>query len=98
VKRDLTVSGFVFALVSVGVILAAYTEGPLFWLLIGPAPVIDPQAYYGELNALARQRVGRIDKTLHTLTCHWNWAHCYSILAPCLNLRTSTVRLLSSTR
>ena len=39
VKRDLTVSGFVFALVSVGVILAAYTERPVFWLLIGPAPV-----------------------------------------------------------
>jgi hypothetical protein len=30
VKRDLTVSGFVFALVSVGVILAAYTERPSF--------------------------------------------------------------------
>jgi hypothetical protein len=39
VRRDLTVSGFVFALVSVGVILAAYTERPVFWLLIGPAPV-----------------------------------------------------------
>src|SRR5215831_736163 len=36
-KRDLTVSGFVFALVSVGVILAAYTDRPVFWLLIGPA-------------------------------------------------------------
>jgi hypothetical protein len=32
-KRDLTVSGFVFALVSVGVILAAYTDRPVFWLL-----------------------------------------------------------------
>ena len=39
VKRDLTVSGFVFALVLVGVILAANTEQPVFWLLIGPAPV-----------------------------------------------------------
>jgi hypothetical protein len=38
-KRDLTVSGFVFALVLVGVILAANTEQPAFWLLIGPAPV-----------------------------------------------------------
>jgi len=38
-KRDLTVSGFVFALVLVGVILAANTEQPVFWLLIGPAPV-----------------------------------------------------------
>jgi hypothetical protein len=39
VKRDLTVSGFVFALVSVGVLLAAYTDRPVFWLLIGPAPL-----------------------------------------------------------
>jgi hypothetical protein len=38
-KRDLTVSGFVFALVLVGVILAANTDMPVFWLLIGPAPV-----------------------------------------------------------
>jgi hypothetical protein len=38
-KRDLTVSGFVFALVLVGVILAANTEQPVFWLLIGPAPM-----------------------------------------------------------
>ena len=38
-KRDLTVSGFIFALVLVGVILAANTEQPVFWLLIGPAPV-----------------------------------------------------------
>jgi hypothetical protein len=38
-KRDLTVSGFVFALVLVGVNLAADTEQPVFWLLIGPAPV-----------------------------------------------------------
>ena len=38
-KRDLTVSGFVFMLVLVGAILAANTERPVFWLLIGPAPV-----------------------------------------------------------
>jgi hypothetical protein len=38
-RRDLTVSGFVFALVLVSVILAANTDMPAFWLLIGPAPV-----------------------------------------------------------
>jgi hypothetical protein len=38
-KRDLTVSGFVFALVLVDVILAANTDMPIFWLLIGLAPV-----------------------------------------------------------
>jgi hypothetical protein len=35
-KRNLTVSGFVFTLVLAGVILAANTERPVFWLLIGP--------------------------------------------------------------
>jgi energy-converting hydrogenase Eha subunit H len=38
-KRDLTVSSFVLALVSVGVLLAAYTDQPVFWLLIGSAPL-----------------------------------------------------------
>jgi hypothetical protein len=39
IRRDLTVSSFVFTLVLVGAILAAYTDRPVFWLLIGPAPV-----------------------------------------------------------
>jgi hypothetical protein len=38
-KRDLTVSGFVLALVSVGVLLSAYTDQPIFWLLVGPVPL-----------------------------------------------------------
>ena len=38
-KRDLTVSSFVLALVSVGVLLAAYTDQPVFWLLIGSVPL-----------------------------------------------------------
>jgi Flp pilus assembly protein TadB len=38
-KRDLTVSSFVLALMSVGVLLAAYTDQPVFWLLIGSAPL-----------------------------------------------------------
>jgi hypothetical protein len=38
-KRDLTLSSFVFALVSVGVLLAAYSDQPVFWLLIGSAPL-----------------------------------------------------------
>ena len=38
-KRDLRVSGFVFALVLVGIILATNTDVPVFWLLIGPAAV-----------------------------------------------------------
>ena len=38
-KRDLTVSSFVLGLESVGVLLAAYTDQPVFWLLIGSAPL-----------------------------------------------------------
>ena len=38
-KRDLTVSSFMLALVVVGVIVAAHTDRPVFWLLIGPTPV-----------------------------------------------------------
>jgi hypothetical protein len=38
--RDLTVSSFMLALVLVGVLLAAHTERPVFWLLIGPTPLV----------------------------------------------------------
>ena len=58
VKRDLTVSGFVFALVSVGVILAAYTERPVFWLLIGPAPVAVLHTIRTFLGQLLRRQEG----------------------------------------
>jgi hypothetical protein len=39
-KRDLTVSSFILALVLVGVIVAAHTDRPVFWLLIGPTPFV----------------------------------------------------------
>ncbi len=38
-KRDLTVSSFMLALVLAGVVVAAHTDDPVFWLLIGPVPV-----------------------------------------------------------
>jgi hypothetical protein len=57
-KRDLTVSGFVFALVSVGVILAAYTDRPVFWLLIGPAPVAVLHTTRTFLRQLLRRQEG----------------------------------------
>src|ERR1700722_20110418 len=38
-KRDLTVSSFMLALVLVGVVLAAHTDHPVFWLLVGPTPI-----------------------------------------------------------
>jgi hypothetical protein len=38
-KRDLTVFSFMLALVLAGVVVAAQTDHPVFWLLIGPVPV-----------------------------------------------------------
>jgi hypothetical protein len=38
-KRDLTVSSFMLALVLAGVVVAAHTDHPVFWLLIGPVPL-----------------------------------------------------------
>ena len=55
VKRELTVSGFVFTLVLVGAILAAYTDRPVFWLLIGPAPV----ALLHTIRTFQRKRLRR---------------------------------------
>ena len=55
IKRDLTVSGFVFTLVLAGAILAAYTDRPVFWLLIGPAPV----AVLHTIKTFLRQRPRR---------------------------------------
>ena len=37
--RDLSMSSFVLALVSVGVVLAGFSDRPVFWLLVGPAPI-----------------------------------------------------------
>jgi hypothetical protein len=57
-KRDLTVSGFVFALVLVGVILAAGTEQPVFWLLIGPAPIAVLHSIRAFLRHVLRRHEG----------------------------------------
>jgi hypothetical protein len=70
VKRDLTVSGFFFALVLVGVILAAYTDRPVFWLLMGPAPLAVLHTIRTFLRQLSRRQEGlprltsRIDENL----------------------------------
>lgn len=53
IKRDLTVSGFMLAPVSVGVVLAAHTDQPVFWLLVGPAPL----AVLHTIRTFLRQRV-----------------------------------------
>src|SRR5215469_17030715 len=38
-KRDLTVFSFMLAHVLAGVVVAAQTDHPVFWLLVGPIPV-----------------------------------------------------------
>jgi hypothetical protein len=55
IKRDLTVSSFMLALVLVGVVLAAHTERPVFWLLIGPVPLV----VLHTIRSFLRQRVVR---------------------------------------
>jgi Flp pilus assembly protein TadB len=54
-QRDLTVSSLVLALVSVGVLLAAYTDQPVFWLLVGSAPL----GVLHTIRAFLRLRVNR---------------------------------------
>src|ERR1700751_4865940 len=39
IKRDLNVSSFMLALVLAGVVVAAHTDHPVFWLLVGPTPI-----------------------------------------------------------
>jgi hypothetical protein len=54
-KRDLTVSSFMLALVLVGAVVAAHTDRPVFWLLVGPTPF----AALHTTRTLLRQRVIR---------------------------------------
>jgi hypothetical protein len=54
-KRDLTVSSFMLALVLVGVVVAAHTDHPVFWLLVGPTPI----AVLHTTRTFLRQRVIR---------------------------------------
>jgi hypothetical protein len=53
VRRDLTTSSFMLALVLVGVLLAASTDRPVCWLLIGPTPL----AVLHTLRRSLRQRL-----------------------------------------
>jgi hypothetical protein len=59
-KRDLTVSSFMLALVLAGVVVAAHTDHPVFWLFIGPIPV----AVLHTTRAFLRQRVIRREEPL----------------------------------
>jgi Flp pilus assembly protein TadB len=59
-QRDLTLSSFVLALVSVGVLLAAYTDQPVFWLLIGSAPL----GVLHTIRTFLRLRVNRRERLL----------------------------------
>jgi hypothetical protein len=54
-KRDLTASSFVLGLALVGAVLAAHTDRPVFWLCLGPAPLI----FLHTLGAFLRQRMIR---------------------------------------
>jgi hypothetical protein len=62
-KRDLTVSSFNLALVLVGVIIAAHTDHPVFWLLVGPSPF----AVLHTTRTFLRQRMIRAGRAPHVL-------------------------------
>jgi len=63
IKRDLNVSSFMLALVLAGVVVAAHTDHPVFWLLIGPTPF----AVLHTTRAFLRQRVIRAGRAAHVL-------------------------------
>lgn len=52
-KRDLTVSGFLLAVVLAVVVAAAHTDQPVFWLLVGPTPLV----LLHTVRTFSRQRV-----------------------------------------
>jgi hypothetical protein len=58
-KRDLTVSSFMLALVLVSVVVAAHTDHPVFWLLVGPTPFV-----LHTTRTFLRQRVIRREGSL----------------------------------
>src|SRR4029077_12952819 len=62
-KRDMTVSSFMLALVLVGVVVAAHTNHPVVWLLIGPTPF----AVLHTTRTFLRQRVIRRGRAAHVL-------------------------------
>jgi hypothetical protein len=59
-RRDLTVSGFLLAVVLAVVVAAAHSENPVFWLLIGPTPFVLLHA----ARTFSRQRVTQRDGLL----------------------------------
>ena len=63
IKRDLNVSSFMLALVLVGVVVAAHTDRPVFWLLVGPTPF----AVLHTTRTFLRQRVIRAGRAAHVL-------------------------------
>jgi Flp pilus assembly protein TadB len=69
IKRDLTVSSFMLALVVVGVVVAAHTDHPVFWLLVGPTPI----AVLHTTRTFLRQRVIRREGPL----MFWKRDHLY---------------------
>jgi hypothetical protein len=57
--RDLSMSSFVLAVVLVGVVLADFSDRPVFWLLIGPAPL----GLLHTLRTFLRQRLNNREDT-----------------------------------
>ena len=63
--RDLSTSSLVLALVLVGVVLAGFSDRPVFWLLIGPVPL----GILHTLRTFVRQRLNKPEGTASLNSC-----------------------------
>jgi hypothetical protein len=55
---DISGFGFALSLLLLGTILSAYTDHPVFWLLVGPGPLVIGLTLIGFLRHLFSRRRG----------------------------------------
>jgi hypothetical protein len=53
---DISGFGFAFTLVLLGTILSAYSDRPVFWLLVGPGPLVVGLTVVTFLRYVSRER------------------------------------------
>ena len=70
---DVSGFGFAFSLVLLGTILSAYTDHPVFWLLVGPGPLVLGLTVIAFLRHLLNVRRGLTAqrRNLRTLGLGW---------------------------
>jgi hypothetical protein len=70
---DISGFGFAFALVLLGTILSAYTDDPVFWLLVGPGSLVIGLTLIAFLRHLFSVRRGlpALEKNPRTMGIGW---------------------------